>query len=107
MNIVERLARRTGETDKRLLMDCVASAGNAILARRYPFGEFPTNEYGEPEVEPRYQDLQYRIALDMYNRIGAEGQMSHSENGINRSWGAEWISDQLLSEVIPKAGVTS
>lgn len=106
MDIVGRLQRRTGEADNQLLMDCVESAGNAILARRFPFGDYPTNCYGESVVEPRYQDLQYRIALDLYNRLGAEGQIAHGENGISRTWGAEWISDQLLSEVVPKAGVT-
>nr|DAH82986.1 MAG TPA: hypothetical protein [Caudoviricetes sp.] len=40
----------------------------------------------------------------MYNRLGASGQLSHSENGIDRKWSSEWVSEQLLNEIIPKVG---
>lgn len=93
-----RLRMRTGEQDDRLLLDCLDSAKAAILARRFPFGEWPN------ELEVRYQDLQYRIALDLYNKIGAEGQLSHSENGISRVYESSWISEQLLREVTPMVG---
>ena len=100
MDIIDRLQRRTGEADTALLMDCAETAKAAILSRRYPFGNYPD------EIEPRYADLQYRCALDLYNKIGAEGQLAHNENGINRSYESSWISEQLLSEVTPFCGVT-
>ena len=106
MDMIERLQIRTGEQDDRILQDCLDTATSAIMARRYPFGDWPTESDGTIKVEERYEDLQFRIALDLYNRIGAEGQMSHNENGISRSWGAEWVSNQLLAEVTPKVGVT-
>lgn len=99
MTILERMELRTGEPDEAILTDCLESAKNAILARRFPFGEPPE------EVPFRYTDLQFRIALDLYNKIGAEGQVGHSENGISRTWGSEWISKELLSEVVPFVGV--
>lgn len=99
MTILERLKLRTGETDEQLLSDCLDSARAAILARRFPYQEWPE------AVPPQYVDLQFRIAMDLYNKIGAEGQTSHSENGVSRSFESSWISKQLLSEVVPFVGV--
>lgn len=115
MTIIQRLQLRTGETDTELLADLVESAKEAILSRRFPFGgEYPTRtvevdgqEIEETYVEPRYQDLQFRIALDLYNKIGAEGQLRHDENGIDRTYESSWISAQLLNEVTPFAGVVN
>lgn len=98
MTDVERLKIRTEEDDVELLAELLESAENIIIARRYPFGS------GETVFEERYRDLKIRIAEDMYNRIGATGELSHSENGISRSYGSEWVSEQLLSEIIPKVG---
>lgn len=99
MNTLERLKLRTGEPDEAILTDCLESAKSAILARRYPYGEQPET------LEARYSDLQFRIALDLYNKIGAEGQTGHSENGVSRTYESSWISQQLLAEVTPYVGV--
>lgn len=99
--MLERLTARTGDSDTLLLSDIIETAKAAILNRRFPFSDWPD------DVEPRYKDLQYRIALDLYNKMGAEGQLSHSENGISRSYSASWISEDLLAEITPFAGVIS
>lgn len=99
MSALERLQLRTEEPDTEILKDCLESARSAILARRYPFQEWPV------EFPVKYIDLQFRIALDLYNKIGAEGQTSHSENGVSRSYESSWISEQLLQEVVPLVGV--
>ena len=103
--MLERLTTRTGEDDDAILEDCIESAKSAILSRRFPYGDYPTNEDGKTYIEERYVDLQYRIALDLYYRIGSEGQLSHSENGIRRSYESSWISEELLSEITPYCGV--
>lgn len=125
MTILERLELRTGEEDTELLLDLIETAKNAILSRRFPFGDWPTREVTEMVtmvdedtgdevteevtteeiyVEDRYLDLQFRIALDLYNKQGAEGEETHNENGINRKFESSWISAQLLREVTPYAG---
>jgi len=101
MDILKRLKLRTGETDENLLNDLMETARNAILSRRFPYGDWPE------EVEPRYEDLQLRIALDLYNKQGAEGEKVHNENGISRTFESSWVSAQLLSEVTPYAGTVS
>ena len=98
MNELYRLMQRTGENNEMILFDLLNSAEAVILSRRYPFGEYPD------DFPRRYNDLKVRIAEDMYNRIGASGQLSHSENGISRTWGAEWVAEQLLSEIVPMVG---
>ena len=84
------------EADAASLLDTAAAA---INARRYPFEDFPV------ELESRYLDLQLRIAADLWAKSGAEGETAHSENGISRTWSNAWISEELLSEVTPKARV--
>ena len=107
MDILTKLKKRTGETDEYLLAVLLDDAKNAILSRRFPFGDYPVNASGETVIEDRYLDLQYRIAVDLYNKQGAEGQTVHKENGIDRTFQNAWISEQLLSEVIPYCGVTT
>lgn len=34
--------------------------------------------------------------VDVYSRAGAEGQLSHSENGISRGYDSSWISPKLF-----------
>ena len=99
MDALERLKLRTQEPDEAVLMDCLESARSAIMARRFPYQEWPD------EIEPQYMDLWYRVALDLYNKSGAEGEVAHSENGVSRSYESSWISQQLLSEIVPFAGV--
>ena len=105
MTILERLQLRLGDqADDDILVDCIESAKAAILSRRYPYGNYPVNANGQTYVEARYEDLQFRVAMDIYNKIGAEGELAHSENGISRSYEGSWISDQLLSEITPYCG---
>lgn len=35
--------------------------------------------------------------VDVYSKAGAEGQLSHSENGISRSYDSSWISPSIYS----------
>mgnify|MGYP003471996579 FL=1 len=100
MTQLERLKSRIPENDNELeLEDILESAKAVILSRRYPFGEQPL------EIEEKYKDLQIRIAVEMYNKRGVEGQTSHSENGVSRSYSSANVSEELLREITPKAGV--
>ena len=84
-----------GTEEDALLTDFLDSAKAEIMARRYPYGNYPD------ELDIRYGDLQLRIAVVMYNKQGAEGQKSHSENGVSRSYEDY---DFLLAEVVPMVG---
>ena len=100
MTQLERLKLRIPENNNDLeLEDVLESARAVILSRRYPFGEQPL------EIEDKYKDLQIRIAVELYNKRGVEGQTSHSENGVSRSYASANVSEELLREITPKAGV--
>lgn len=97
MDNLERMKLRTGESNIAVLQDCLASARAAIMARRHPYGDWPD------ELESRYLDLQFRIALAIFNKQGGEFETAHSENGVSRSYGSEGIPQELLLEVTPMA----
>ena len=100
MTQLERLKIRiTEKVSDNELEDILESAKAVILSRRFPFGEQPE------EIEPKYKDLQIRIAVEMFNKRGAEGETAHSENGISRSYASSNVSEDLLKEITPKAGV--
>ena len=100
MTQLERLKIRITEnvTDAEL-EDILESAKAVILSRRFPFGEQPV------EIESKYKDLQIRIAVEMFSKRGAEGETAHSENGVSRSYASANVSEDLLKEITPKAGV--
>lgn len=54
-------------------------------------------------VEPMYKNIQVRIAVELFNKNGAEGQTGHSENSINRTYESGDISPSLLSRITPMA----
>jgi hypothetical protein len=107
--MLERLTARIAATDgvtpnQTLLADCIESAKAIYLSLRFPYT--PDNQL-PAEVEQRYQDWQYRAALEIYSKAGAEGQSVHSENGISRTWDSSGISESLKREIVPKCGVIS
>jgi len=72
------------------------AAESMILNKMYPFG------YPEDAVVPsRYERLQIKLAIELYTQRGAEGQASHSENGITRTWPTV---NRLLSQIAPYCG---
>ena len=71
------------------------AAETMILNKMYPFG-YPDGT----EVPVRYERLQIKLAVELYNQRGAEGQISHSENGTTRMWGVS----SILAKVVPHVG---
>jgi len=79
--------------DTKVLRVYLLQAKSLILNTRFPFG-FTLDQ----EVEPRYEQLQIELAIVLYNERGAEGQSTHSENGVNRTWRSK---NQILAEITP------
>lgn len=87
----------TADTD--LLNFLLEQAEGIILTRRYPFGA--------PEdatVPPRYEHIQLQIAVELFSKMGAEGQTAHNENGISRTYEAADVSPSLLRRITPVVG---
>ena len=75
-------------------------AKDAIMQRLYPFG-VPQ----DAEFPHKYETLSCKLAVRYISRRGAEGEDTHNENGINRSY-ATVDDDDLLCVVTPFAKVT-
>lgn len=74
-------------------------AGSAIINKAYPFRD-------DIETVPaKYHAVQLEIASYLINKSGAEGETSHSENGITRAYESGSIPDSMLKQVIPHGKV--
>ena len=94
------LKAMVGESDtEEVLLAYLNIAGSKILNRAYPYGT------DETEVPTRYDFLQCEIATYLLSKRGAEGQISHSENGISRSYVSADVPESLLGAVTPMVGV--
>lgn len=95
------LKDRTGEQDDALLDIYLDMAAEEVLNRAYPF------RTGDEDVAVprRYVMLQVEIATYLLNKRGAEGQLSHSENGISRSYERAGVPESLLKQIMPRAKI--
>ena len=77
-----------------VLISYLKIAGEKIIQRAYPYDDTVT------EVPRRYGVLQCEIALYLLNKRGAEGEISHNENGVNRTYESASVPESLLKDVI-------
>lgn len=100
MTLAERVATVQAKLNDELATDAVVTelledAQEAIFLRMYPFG-VPEDV---TDVPARYQRLQIKLAVRYFNRIGADGETVHLENGIHHHYGSANDED-LLQEVM-------
>lgn len=83
------------EEDEEIVNAFLVLAGDAIIRRAYPFNGTVT------EVPSRYDVLQCKIAVFLINKMGAEGETLHIENGTDRHFENGDIPPSMLNEVVP------
>ncbi len=82
--------------DDEILKSELLVAESLILNKMYPFG------YDDDVVVPkRYERLQIQLAIELYSKRGADGQLSHNENGISRTWAEK---SPLLAQIMSHCG---
>lgn len=86
-----------GYTDE-LLSVYLDIAKEKILNIAFPYDEEIT------EIPKKYDLLHVEIATYLLNKRGAEGQTSHNENNINRSYESSDIPKSLTSQITPHVG---
>jgi hypothetical protein len=82
-----------------LLLSLLSLAEGIVLNKRYPFGP--------PEgatVPTAYEHIQLKIAVELFSKMGAEGQTAHDENGVKRTYEAGDVSNSLLRQITPLVG---
>lgn len=95
--VTNRLVGEDG-TSESLICTYLLLAGEKILDKAYPFGR------EKKAVPDKYAMLQCEIAAYLLNKRGAEGELTHSENGISRTYEAASVPDSMLKAVIPFVG---
>ena len=94
---LESFALFTGDDDEETASAYLDLAGQMILERRYPL----TADRTGLEVPARYDGLQVELAVALWARRGAEGEIEHDENGVARKY--EGIG-RYLARVVPCIG---
>lgn len=90
-----------GSDTDEVLSTYLVFAGSKIIAKAFPYQTDVT------EVPAQYDYLQVEIAAYMLNKRGAEGETSHSENGISRSYENADVPASMLRAIVPYCGVIS
>lgn len=83
---------------KEEILSYLALAVDRIRNRVWPFGDAPK------DWPIQYDLVQIQLAIRMIARKGGEGELSHSENGISRTYGT--VDDEdILQQLVPYVGV--
>lgn len=96
---LKMLEHLTGETDQGLLSTYLTLAQGVVTSKCYPFGD------GTEEVPAKYHTTQVEIAAFMLNKRGAEGEKSHTENGVSRTYENGDVPHTLLRRITPMVSV--
>lgn len=91
----EMLTVITGETDPAVLATYLTLAEGIVIRKAFPFGN------GEETMPEKYDRTQVEIAAYMIQKMGAEGETQHSENGITRHYSDADIPSNLLRRILP------
>lgn len=117
--IIDTEIEETPEVDNNSL---IARLERALLSRDI---ELPNTETMEDEIEnakmaindrrkvafdtpilPTHEHILIELCIEAISKYGAEGEESHSENGISRSYdNASPYSQATLYKIIPRIGV--
>lgn len=86
------------EENDTLLSFFLNSAKQKILDKLYPFDSTKT------ELPSRYETKAVEIAVYLYNKQGAEGEVAHNENGMNRTYESADVPPSMLRGIVPFVG---
>ena len=74
------------------------AAEKAVINLAFPFGN------GTETMPEKYEHEQIEIAAYFINKMGAEGEISHSEGGTTRTYESADIPTSLKARITAKAG---
>lgn len=95
--IKRKLNRLDLEFSDEDIYDEIENAFEAINSRRH------FNPTSSILIEDKYKNLAYELCIASMVKEGAEGETSHSENGINRSYDSSSYPESILRRIVPLA----
>lgn len=98
---LKALLQITDTTQDATLAVYLSLSKSEILSWLYS-GNTPDDVVDVPE---RYEPTQIMACVVGFGQAGAEGQLTHSENGISRAWSHEDMVAYIRSHVAAYAGV--
>ena len=76
-------------------------AKDAVISHLYPF----KSDAAWEDVPVKHHARTCEIAVFLINKRGAEGEISHSENGVSRSYESAGIPKSYFVGMVPFCGV--
>lgn len=102
--MIERLKVRIPEATEAELEDVLESAKDVILSRCFTSVANASDEDKTTALE-LHKEKVLNAAVVIYNMRGVEGQTSHSENGVSRSYEDSAGLKPILEQIIPRCAV--
>lgn len=99
LSVQREIASQGDSLSDAELEQLVSSAERHVLNHLYPFDDSQT------EVPARYFGNVHDIAVYLFGRRGAEGELSHDEDGIKRTYADAYIPRAFFRGIIPYCGV--
>ena len=105
MTELERLKARIPEATDAELNDVLESARDVILSRCFVSVE-NTSDDDKTASLAVHKEKVLNAAVIIYNMRGVEGQTSHSENGVSRSYDDSAGMKSILEQIVPRCHVS-
>ena len=98
--MVKTLVENDTEATDAVVTVYLTLASNTMIERLYPYDDSKTAS----DVPERYDTIQCELAARYFLRRGGQGEISHEENGVNRTYGS--VDDEdILKRLTPFAKV--
>lgn len=104
MTDIERLKLRIPEATDAELEDVLESARDVILSKCF-VSVSRTSEEDKTIALVTHKEKVLNAAVVIYNMRGVEGQTSHSENGVARSYADCAGMKPILEQIVPRCDV--
>lgn len=96
LEITKKLIGINHSEEDDLIEILLQEAKEYILRREWPY-----KDSYEVVMSSKYDFLQCKIAVILYNKRGAEGEVRHTELNTDRTYEGAGIPKSLLSQVTP------
>ena len=100
ITMVKALVESDAEATDEVVAVYLQLACSAMIERLFPYDP----EKSAEDLPERYDTIQCELAARYFLRRGGQGELSHEENGINRSF-ASVDDDDILKRLTPYAKV--